>query len=227
MAVKAEHPFTVAARYGRTFRGCPQPACATPDRTTTSAANVHLVADFAAACRSRCDLSGANSCKGICEIGKCRRRRDGDIVRAQHCLHLRRNRSKALYGSAISIEVRFCAVQPDAARIVSVTCDEQSVLAIEEANGIRRMPRCRDDLERSPAEVDPVTVMPERREFPCPSGISPRIETLRHVATNLIGRHCGLHVFPRSTRADTRKVCIHAINGFELAVASHVIVMGM
>src|SRR5882762_2368535 len=153
--------------------------------------------------------------------------RDGDVVRAQHKLQFRRKRRNSFHGVDVSIEIGFRAVQPDRARIVGVAGEEQSVDAIEEADGVRRVTGSRNDFECAAAEIDPEAIVNRVGDFPGFRRVYFWIETFWQCAANFIGGNFRLRVLARTFRIRPREFVIHAVDESELPVAADVIVVGM
>src|SRR4029450_3367463 len=65
-----------------------------------------------------------------------------EIVRWQEQMHVRHEFHQSTHRTRVDRKVSFGSEQVDRTRIVSVAHEEQTLLAVEEHDGIRRVPRC-------------------------------------------------------------------------------------
>jgi hypothetical protein len=108
--------------------------------------------------------------------------------------NLRRERGQAPNRSGIGIEIGFGPEEPDGRGVVHITGKKQTVGAIEQRDGVRRVARGCDDFQNATAQIEAAAVMSVSRDLPGPGCVGFRIKSLRQRATNLVGRDFCLSV---------------------------------
>jgi hypothetical protein len=69
-------------------------------------------------------------------------------------LNLRRERGQATNGSGVGIEIGFRPEEPDGRGVVGVTGKKQTVGAIEQRDGVRRVAGGCDDFQSATAQIE-------------------------------------------------------------------------
>ena len=91
-------------------------------------------------------LAGADGLNGVYKFGEDGRLRYRNVVRAENEFELGFERGDFLDGGDVGVEVGFRAIQPDGSGIVGVAGEEEAVFAVEQADGVWRVTRRRDDF---------------------------------------------------------------------------------
>src|SRR6202046_512218 len=100
---------------------------------------VGTVGDFAFACGNGLDRAGANLLDCDNQLRQLRRIGDGNVVRGKQQFKFGRQRRDALNGTNVVVEIRFRTGEPDWRVVERVSCEQQSILAVQQANRIWRM----------------------------------------------------------------------------------------
>ena len=164
---------------------------------------IHFVDHLAGGGGSGSDFAGAAGVERLDQLRKHRGWRNGNVVLTEHCFNLGCERCQAPNRSSVGFEVGLGTIKPNRRRIVRVPVKKQAMCAIEQRNSIRRVPGRGDDYERSPAQIDAISVMRVRRDLPGPGRVGFVFKSCWQAAANLIGAQFGLRVF-REPRALAR-----------------------
>lgn len=153
------------------------------------------------------------------------RRCDRNIVCAENQSHLRLQCGQPLHRLAIGHQIRFWPEKPNWPGIVCVPGKELPIGAIEQANGIGRMPRRSDYFDSSSTQVDAVTVMQPLRHVPSPRRVRRTIKACRKRPAYFSRSNLRLRVRLRALRVLSGELGVHAVHRIELPVVPNVVVV--